>query len=114
METTYQFNTKSLTLTEKDVLEDWQDMIFENDGYFQKGDQYMKFDMSGIQIDVFFNLSVRGSISHDEGDYWTPSHTEVDIEDVDVDIDAIFIDEYEVELNDIIKTQFTDIVKNNL
>lgn len=112
--TTYQFNTKSLKLKEKDVFEDWQDCIFENDGQFQKDDQYMMFDLNGTEVVVFFDLNVSGSISHDDGDYWTPSHTEIDIEDVDVNLTSIFIDDYEVQLNESVKSQFKSLIKNNL
>jgi hypothetical protein len=61
---------------------------------------------------VNYKLSVSASIYEDRGDYWTPPSCEVDIDDVDVSIDSVYIDEYEVELCKDLKIIFEKLINS--
>lgn len=106
---TYSIDFTNLTVKHKDVVsgDDWSDLICENDGQFMRDDQYICFDSNGIDVVVDFSLEVGGYVSHSRGDYWTPSYTEVEIDNVDISIKSLHIDEYEVELN----SNLIDIIK---
>lgn len=99
---TYSLNFNNLTIKHKDVvdIDEWSDLVYENDGSFMRDFQYICFDCDGIEVVVDYSLEVEGSISHSSGDYWTPSYTEVEIDNVNININSLNIDEYDVLLND--------------
>ena len=111
---TYSINLKNLKLKDKDVFDDWENLICENEGSFTSDGQYMTFDCDGIEICVDFELSVCGKVYHDGGDYWTPPYTEVDVTEVDVTIQNLYVDDWEVELTREMKKDLEKAVKNNL
>ena len=75
----------------------WDEMICEHEGSFEE-DGIIIFDLNGMESYVNFKLYVSGTVTHDSGDYWTPPYTDVDIDDVDVEIEEFYINDIEVEL----------------
>ncbi len=110
------FNPKNLVLVDGDFVKsnDLADLIYENDGSYSNDCQYMTFKCSDITIDINYEMSVSGSINEDSGDYWTPPSCDVDIDDVDIDVTAVYINEDEVELTPELKTVFKKIVDKNI
>lgn len=111
---TYSVNLNNLKIIDKDVVEDWEDLICENEGSFTRDCQYMIFDCDGVEVNINFELSVSGRVDHDPGDYWTPPYTDVDITEFDVTITDFYIDDYDVELTKEMKRLLEKVVKNNL
>jgi hypothetical protein len=113
---TYSLNLINLKLVDGYYTksEDWDDLICENEGSFSKDEEYMIFNLDGLEVVINYELSVNGRVQHDPGDYWTPSYTEVDIIDEDITISSVTIDDYELELNKEIESLLEKEIKKNL
>ena len=83
----------------KDVESDWDNLICENEGSFNREDQVISFDVNGNELVVCFELNVSGRVDYDPGDYWTPSYTDVDITDVDVYISNVYLNDNDLPLD---------------
>lgn len=107
------FNPSKSKLITGDYLpsSDFEDRIFDGEGSSSETDQFIELNCDGFSIVVSYDLYIGGSISHSRGDYWTPDHTEVEVTTVDVTINSIEIDEYEVELTKEMSKIFENIVK---
>jgi hypothetical protein len=93
--------------------DEWLEAI-EEDGGFAAKNQYIIFNSNGIEVIVDFDISVTGNVSHSVGDWYTPSHTDVDIMDIDIDIISLHVDDWEVELNPEIEDFLKIEIKKNL
>lgn len=83
----------------KDIQDDWDNLICENEGSFSREDQVISFDVDGNELVVCFELNVSGRVDYDPGDYWTPSYTDVDITDVDIYISNVYLNDYDLPLD---------------
>lgn len=83
----------------KDVQDDWDNLICENEGSFSREDQVISFDVDGNELVVCFELNVSGRVDYDPGDYWTPSYTDVDITDVDIYISNVYLNDNDLPLD---------------
>jgi len=83
----------------KDVQDDWDNLICENEGSFRSEDQVISFNVDGNELVVCFELNVSGRVDYDPGDYWTPSYTDVNITDVDVYISNVYLNDYDLPLD---------------
>lgn len=92
----------------------WDDLIMEGNGGFVAKNQYIVFDSLGVEVVIDFELLVTGRVSHDPGDWWNPPYTDVDVDDIEIDINSIHIDDCEVELTQEVIDFFTIEVKKNL
>lgn len=111
----YTLNLNDLVVKDKDIVKDWEELICEDeDECFTRDDQWILFDMNGIEVSVNFELTVRGRVTSDAGDYWTPPSCDVDIVDVDVDVTYLLIDDYEVVLDRELSKKLESIVKKYL
>jgi len=111
----YTLNLKDLVIKEKEVVSDWDELICEDeDGYFTREDQYILFDMNGIEVCVCFELTVRGRVTSDPGDYWTPPSCEVDIVCVEVDVTDFYVDDIDVQLDKDLSKTLESLVKKYL
>lgn len=111
----YTLNLNDLVVKDKDIVKDWEELICEDeDGSFTRDDQYILFDMNGIEVSVNFELTVRGRVTSDPGDYWTPPSCDVDIVDVDVDVIDLFIDDYDVVLDRELSRTIESLIKKCL
>ena len=93
---------------------EFDSLIQEKEGSFIKDGQYMAFNYLGIEVVVGFDVVVTGSYEFDGGDYNTAPYSEAYIDDVDIEINDIFIDEYEVELTKDIVDIFKKLIDKNL
>ena len=108
-----QFNPSKATLNCKDFTtsSNFEDLIFDGEGYASLTDEFMDLSCDGFNIVVTYNVNLSGRISHSSSDYWTPSYTEVEVDEVDITITAITIDEYEVDLTKELVSVFEKVVK---
>ena len=113
---TYSLNLDNLKLKVKDVCgcEDWSELLCENEGSFTKDYQFMVFDCDGVEVAVNFQLTVDGSVSHDDGDYWTAPYTETEIDGCTITIEDVQIDEWDVQLNKETLKFLERVIKNNI
>lgn len=109
------FNPNNTNLVDGDFIKDndFADKIYE-DGSFTLNDQWMSFDCNGVNITIDYEISVSGTSSYDGGDYWTPPSYDVDIDSVDITINSVHIDEYEVELTSDLKKVFENLINKSL
>jgi hypothetical protein len=114
MTSTYSIDFSKLTLKNKEVVGDWEYLICENEGSFSEGGQMITFDFNGIEITVYFNLSLRGWYTYTPATYMEPEDGEVKITDIDFDIEEVYIDDYKVNLSkELIKT-LEIVLKNKI
>jgi hypothetical protein len=104
----------NLVLKSKEVFDDWEYYICENDGYYSEDTQSLIFDSNGIEILIDFTLSIRGSFWYEPSSYMEPEDGEVCITDVDVDIDNFYIGDDGVELTKELKKTLVSLVKKNI
>lgn len=111
----YVLNLNDLVIKDKEIVTDWEELICEDeDECFTRDDQYILFDMNGIEVCVNFELTVRGRVTSDAGDYWTPPSCDVDIVDVDIYLTGFSIDDYDVVLDRELSKKIESIVKKYL
>lgn len=113
---TYSINPVNFKFIEGDYKksEDWYELIDDEDSSFTREEEMMVFDCCGIEVVVWYTLSVDARVSYDPGDYWTPPSGDVDIISEDITIDSVFVDEWEVELTQDIKRELEKEVKKYL
>lgn len=109
-------NFDNLKFIDGDFLttESLTDMIYENEGSFTQKDQSMSFDVDGKDVTVNYEVYVEGTIEEESGDYWNPASCDVELTDVDVTINQVFIDGDLVSLDtqDFLKVE--TLLKNQL
>ena len=109
-------NFDNLKFIDGDFLttESLADMIYENEGSFTQKNQFMSFDVDGKDVTVNYEVYVEGTIEEESGDYWTPGSCDVELTDVDVTINEVFIDGELVSLDteDFFKVEV--LLKNQL
>lgn len=110
---TYSLNANSLELVDYDCAKSnsWEDLVCENEGSFSREDEFLAFDMNGLELVIFYDLSVSGKIDYDPGDYYNPSYTDVEITDEDITVTKVTLDEYDIELTKELKSFFSEVVK---
>jgi hypothetical protein len=114
MTPTYSIDFSELTLKHKEVVGDWEYLICENEGNFSEDGQMVIFDFKGIEISVYFNLSLRGWWTYTPATYWEPEDGEVRITDVDFDIEEVYIDDYQVNLTNGLIKILQEILKKSI
>lgn len=92
----------------------WDEIIMENNGSFSNTGQYMAFDCHGLKVEVDFDFVVSGRHEWDPGDWYTEPTSYCDIDNVDIDITAIYIDEYKTDLTPEIVNILKKIIDKNL
>lgn len=117
---TYLINFQNLKVSDKDIVNnnDFEELILENEGSFTRDDQviWFKSDDLGedVEVSVEYEIYVSGSVDHDPGDYWTPPYTDVDINDIDIEIKSVYIDDIDLELTKEIETILLTKIKQEL
>jgi hypothetical protein len=114
---TYSLNTNEINkLVDFDCVKSdrWIDLVLENEGQFSRTGEFMAFDIDGVELVIFYNLSVYGKIEYDRGDYWTPPYCDVDITGESIDVNQVILDNYDIELTKELKDSFSKVIKNNL
>ncbi len=114
---TYLIGSDSLIVIDKsDFFKStwWNECVREKGGSFAEFDQCMTFLSNGFEIVVEFEFVVSADYIYDSGDYFTPPSSSLDIIDVDIEINCITIDGYDVELGADVVSMFTKLVDINL
>lgn len=108
----YTINTSNFKFTDGEYISsaDFADYISDNGSLNE--DQWLAFDCNGIEFVVNYKLSVSASIYEDRGDYWTAPSCDVEIDNVNVFIDSVYVDEYEVALCRDMKVIFEKFIKS--
>lgn len=113
---TNMINLDNLKFVDGDFLttESLTDMIYENEGSFTQKNQSMSFDVDGKDVTINYEVYVEGTIEEESGDYWTPSSCDVELTNIDVTINEVFIDGELVSLDteDFFKVEIS--LKNQL
>jgi hypothetical protein len=107
-------NMENLVLKSKDVVGDWESLIYEGDGYYNDEFQSLTFDSNGVEILIGFEITIRGNHWYKPASYMEPEDGEVNITDVDINVNAFLIDDSDVEFDSDMKKKLTNIVKNQL
>ena len=107
-------NMENLVLKSKDVVGDWESLIYEGDGYYNDEFQSLTFDSNGVEILIGFEITIRGNHWYKPASYMEPEDGEVNITSVDINVNAFLIDDSDVEFDSDMKKKLTNIVKNQL
>ena len=100
-----------LVLTSKDVFDDYDYLICENDGYYSENDQYLYFDFKGIEVIIGFDLAIRGWSWYQPASYMEPEDGEVHITDIEVDVNYLSISDEELTIDKELKKTLELVVK---
>lgn len=90
---------------------EFENLVYDGEGSSTESDQFIELECNGFKVVISYDLYVEGSISYEKGDYYTPEHTDVNVNTVDVTIKSIEIDGYEVELTKEMSKLFENVVK---
>jgi len=98
--TTATINTKDIKLIDGDFVpsSQFENEIVEHEGSFYESEQFMTFNQNGLEVTVSYEICVDGYTTYDAGDYFTPPYSSVEVSSVDITINKVEIDEFEVEL----------------
>lgn len=106
------FDGSKLKFKRKFVKDNFDELLFENDGSFTIEDQIIEFDYDGKELVVYFDLSVTGFLNIIEGDHFP--HQDVTIFTQDITITGYCIDSDEIELTNEISSTLEKEVKKYL
>jgi hypothetical protein len=98
--TTATINTETIKLIDGDYIpsSEFENEIAEHEGSFYETDQFMTFNQNGLEVVVTYEICVDGYTIYDAGDYFTPPCSSVEVGSVDITIERIEIEGFEVEL----------------
>ena len=116
MNTIQTLDIKNLKLVDSDCTKSsrFSDLLIENKGSFSTEDEYLVFDMNGVELAIFYNLEVSGKVDVDFGDFYSPSSMDLDITNQDVDVIKATIDDVDIDLSEDVKSLLSEVVKNYL
>jgi len=101
----------NLVLTDKDVFDDWEYLICENDGSYSQDLQALYFDYKGIEVVIGFELTIRGWYWYQPATYMEPEDGETHITDVEINVDYLSIQDEEVTIDKDLKKTLLEVVK---
>jgi len=106
---------KKLKLVESD-FSDYQNLTEQilEDGCAYVKDQFVDFDYDGMILSITFNTSASGDVFDDPGDYWTAPYSEVNINDIDIEITQILLDEITIEITKESKVELVKLIEGLL
>lgn len=94
--------------------DDFNDIIYDNEGSYTSNDEVMYFDMGGKEISVKYSLYLEGRVYEETGDWYTPGSTEISIDEVDIDINSVLVDNTEIDLNNEDYKRFSKLIEKFL
>jgi hypothetical protein len=101
----------NLVLTSKEVFDEWEYLICENDGYYSQDLQALYFNYKGLEVVIGFELTIRGWSWYKPASYMEPEDGETHITDVEIDVDFFSIEDEEVTIDKELKNTLTEVVK---
>lgn len=111
---TIDLNTSKLIGGEYMNSSEWTNLVVENKGSFKNQDEFMVFDISGMEVVVNFDIDVNASFEYESGDYYSAPSVDCEVNDFDVKITNLTINEYIVDLDDDLLTEIKKMIKNSL
>lgn len=110
--TTYLLDFDTLKLNDEYseylTSDQWEEEVCENEGSISEEGMIVFKDSNGLECYANFKLCVSGTIDHDPGDYWTPPYTDVEIDDVEIDVSEFYLDDVLVDLTTEMRKALTD------
>ncbi len=109
-------NVDNLKLVDGEFLnsERLSELIFENEGSFTKKYQTIIFEDDDKEVTINFKVYCDGIINEEDGDYWTPSTSEVEITETEVTIEEVFIDGELVKLNNDVLSKLEKLIEKEI
>lgn len=101
----------NLVLTSKEVFDEWDYLIVENDGYYSEDFQYLNFNFKGIEVCIGFELTIRGWSWYRPSSYMEPEEGEVEITDVEIDVNYLLVADEEITIDKDLEKTLTEVVK---
>lgn len=78
--------------------DNFSDLLLDNEGSFTMNNESMVFEFNDKEVLVEYTLYVDGTITSEDGDWYTPGYTDVEVDNIDIDISSITVDGVEVIL----------------
>jgi hypothetical protein len=109
-------NFENLKYTDGDFArsEDFGDSIYAHEGSFCEKNQSITFDCDGVEVQVTYELDVTAHIIEEAGDYWNPSTGEAVIDNIDININEVFIDDVLTVLDNVSILKIERAIKTDL
>ena len=104
----------NIKIIDKCVFGDWEYLIYENDGVYSESDQMLSFELNGVEVTVYFRLTIRGWWTYTPETYYQPAEGETHITDVEFDIENVFINDEEVKVSKELNSCLEALLKNNV
>lgn len=111
MNTEHVIDFDNLVLTGKEVFEDWEDLIVENEGHYTAEDQFLFFAYKGSEVMIGFTLSISGDWWYTPSSYMEPAEGQVNITGLQIQVDLLSIADREVELDGSLKKTLQAVVE---
>lgn len=94
--------------------DEWEELIYENEGHFSREGEFMLFDVDGLDLLINYDIEVSGRIDYDPGDYFTPPCSDYKITYEAIDVTEVILDDYNIELTKELKKLFSEVIKKKL
>lgn len=101
----------NLVLTGKEVFDEWEYLICENDGHYSDDFQCLYFDYKGIEVVIGFELAISGWSWYRPATYMEPEEGETHITSVDIDVNYLWINDEEIVPDKELKKTLEGVVK---
>jgi hypothetical protein len=75
---------------------------------------FMGFEIGEDTLDVDLEITVYGYEEYDPGDYWTPPYGSTEIEDIDINIESVYLNGDEISVSDDFKLELVKLIESNL
>ena len=114
---TYLLDTRKINnLVDSDCKksDEWEELIYENEGHFSREGEFMLFDVDGLDLLINYDIEVSGRIDYDPGDYFTPPCSDYEITYEAIDVTEVILDDYNIELTKELKKLFSEVIKKKL
>jgi hypothetical protein len=90
----------------------WDELLEEHEGCFtESGEIFFKIGQDTLDMD--FEICVTGHCEYDPGDYWTAPYSETVIEDIDIQIETVFLNGDEIQVSDEFKSELVKLIEKS-
>ena len=94
--------------------DDFTDLLLDNDGSFTLNNESMTFESNEKEVFIEYTVYVDGTITSEDGDWYTPGYTSVEVDNIDIDICSVTVDGIELVLTKEDYKFLTKIVEDKL
>lgn len=93
---------------------DLENSIYEGEGSCSLSEQGIAFQLGEDELYVDFDVYASGKIYEDKGDYWNPPYCDINIYKIEININNVYINGDEFNLNKESIVVLKEIIKNNI